>query len=195
MALEWLKTILGDNYTEEIDKKVSAEIGKAFVAKADFDTKNTELKTIKEQFSEASKTIDGFKAMDIESIKKAAAEWEEKAKQAETDAAQKIANIQFDARLDTAILSRKGRNTKAIKAMLDIDALSKSQNQDSDILTALESLAKENSYMFEPTANQTEDPQQPGGIRVNGSAPLNGSGTPDYNNMSDPEYYATILKK
>ena len=27
--LEWLKEILGDSYTEEIDKKVSAEIGKA----------------------------------------------------------------------------------------------------------------------------------------------------------------------
>lgn len=34
--LEWLKTILGDMYTEDIDKKVSAEIGKNFVSKADF---------------------------------------------------------------------------------------------------------------------------------------------------------------
>ena len=31
MALEWLKGILGDKYTEDIDKQVSAEIGKAFV--------------------------------------------------------------------------------------------------------------------------------------------------------------------
>lgn len=29
MALEWLKGILGDKYTEDIDKQVSAEIGKA----------------------------------------------------------------------------------------------------------------------------------------------------------------------
>lgn len=28
MALEWLKGILGDKYTEDIDKQVSAEIGK-----------------------------------------------------------------------------------------------------------------------------------------------------------------------
>ena len=26
--LEWLKTILGDHYTEDIDKQISAEIGK-----------------------------------------------------------------------------------------------------------------------------------------------------------------------
>lgn len=34
--LEWLKAILGDGYNEEIDKQISAEIGKGFVAKADF---------------------------------------------------------------------------------------------------------------------------------------------------------------
>ena len=36
MALEWLKPILGDGYTEEIDKAVSEQIGKGFVARADF---------------------------------------------------------------------------------------------------------------------------------------------------------------
>lgn len=39
--LEWLKTILGDAYTEEIDKKVSEEIGKNFVARADFNEVST----------------------------------------------------------------------------------------------------------------------------------------------------------
>ena len=34
--LEWLKTVLGDAYTPEIDTAVSQEIGKGFVAKADF---------------------------------------------------------------------------------------------------------------------------------------------------------------
>lgn len=50
--LEWLKEILGESYTEEIDKKVSAEIGRGFVAKVDFDAKNTELKTLKGQLTE-----------------------------------------------------------------------------------------------------------------------------------------------
>ena len=40
--LDWLKTILGDAYTEEIDKKVSEEIGKGFVARADFNALNAE---------------------------------------------------------------------------------------------------------------------------------------------------------
>lgn len=148
--LEWLKTILGDAYTEENDKKISAEIGKAFVSKADFNAKNEELKNARAQLAEAGKTIDGFKAMDIDAIKTAAADWEKRAKQAEAEAAEKIAAIQFDARLDSAILSRRGRSTKAIKAMLDTETLRRSQNQDSDIAAALDALAKDSAYLFEP---------------------------------------------
>ena len=38
--LEWLKTILGGAYTDDVDAKVSAEIGKNFVSKADFNQVN-----------------------------------------------------------------------------------------------------------------------------------------------------------
>ena len=38
--LEWLKNILGEDYTDEVDAKVSAEIGKNFVTKADFNQVN-----------------------------------------------------------------------------------------------------------------------------------------------------------
>ena len=55
--LEWLKEILGDGYSEDVDKKVSAEIGKRFVSKNDFDTKNTELKDLKVQLAGANAAI------------------------------------------------------------------------------------------------------------------------------------------
>jgi|GEM_PF-4661215 len=44
--LEWLKNILGDGYTEDIDKRVSSEIGKAFVSKADFNVANENYKQL-----------------------------------------------------------------------------------------------------------------------------------------------------
>ena len=50
--LEWLKTIRGDHYTEDIDKQISAEIGKGFVARADFNSKNDELKTANDTIKE-----------------------------------------------------------------------------------------------------------------------------------------------
>lgn len=51
MTFDWLKTILGDAYTEDIDKTVATEIGKRFTAKADFEAKSTELKNAKAQLS------------------------------------------------------------------------------------------------------------------------------------------------
>ena len=50
--LDWLKEILGESWTEEIDKKVSEEIGKGFVSRSDFNTKNEELKTAKATLKE-----------------------------------------------------------------------------------------------------------------------------------------------
>ena len=147
--LEWLKEILGDSYTEEIDKKVSAEIGKAFVAKGDFDAKNTEAKSLKNQLAEANKTIEGFKAMDMDGVRREAQEWKAKAEKAEKDAAEQVAAVRFDARLDTAITRARGRSTKAIKALLDVDTLRASKDPDKDIGAALEQLAKESDYLFD----------------------------------------------
>ena len=40
MALDWLKPILGDTYSDELDGKISAEIGKHFVSREDINDKN-----------------------------------------------------------------------------------------------------------------------------------------------------------
>jgi len=61
MALEWLKTILGDSYTEDIDKKVSAEIGKGFVSKDDFNTKNIKLKEAEANLAQYQTEIETLK--------------------------------------------------------------------------------------------------------------------------------------
>lgn len=169
--LEWLKEILGDSYTEEIDKKVSAEIGKAFVAKGDFDAKNTEAKSFKNQLAEANKTIEGFKAMDIDGVRRQAEEWKAKAEQAEKDAAEQVAAVRFDAQLDTAITKARGRSTKAIKALLDVDTLRASKDPDKDIGAALEQLAKESDYLFD-----TGNPPPPYAGGTGGTPP---AGNPD----------------
>lgn len=109
--------------------------------------------TVKNQLVEANKAIEGFKAMDVDGVKKAAEEWKQKAERAEKDAASKIANVEFN----------------AILGMLaeQLDDLKTSKNQEADIKTALESLKKDNSYMFDgekkppivvrPTGGQTPE--------------------------------------
>ena len=127
--LEWLKDILGDGYTEEIDKQVSNEIGKAYAPRADLDSANEAKAAAEAQLADANKTIAGYKDMDIDAIRQSAADWQTKAEQAQKDADARVAAVQFDARLDGAIGKRRGRSPKAIKALLDMDALRGSKNQ------------------------------------------------------------------
>lgn len=104
---------------------------------------------LKTQLAEAGKTIEGFKGLDIDAVRKEADQWKEKAAQAEQDAAAKIADMEFSSRLTAAITGAKGKNAKAVMALLDLDALKASKNQESDIKTALEGLQKESGYLFD----------------------------------------------
>lgn len=183
--LEWLKTILGDSYTEEIDKRVSAEIGKGFVSKVDFNAKNEELKTVQGQLSDANKTIDGFKAMDIDGIKKASEDWKTKYEQAEKDHAAKLDGLELDGKIESALREAKAKNAKAVRALLDMEALKSSKNRDADIKAAVEAVAAENAFLF----------GDDGGPRLNSGAPHGPGGEPDYSKMSDEEYYAATMKK
>ena len=49
MKLLWLKEIIGDAYTEDMDAAACQAIGKDFVARADFNAKNTRVKELEAQ--------------------------------------------------------------------------------------------------------------------------------------------------
>ena len=69
--LEWLKTILGDAYTEELDNKVSAEIGKNFVSKADFNAVNTAKKKAEDDVKARDQQLEDLKKStgDVDALK------------------------------------------------------------------------------------------------------------------------------
>lgn len=127
---------------------------------------------IKDQLAAANKTIEDFKGMDIDGVKKAAEEWKQKAEQAEREAAQRIADIEFENDLKDAITAAKGKNAKAIAALLDVSALKQSKNRAEDMKTAIASVQKEAAYLF--GEDQTPPPYAPGtgsqnmGNNVNG---------------------------
>ena len=60
-----------------------------------------------------------------------------------------IADMQFTSALEGKISALKPRNVKAVMALLDMDSLKKSKNQDTDLTAALEAVKKDNGYLFE----------------------------------------------
>lgn len=126
---------------------------------------------LKARLEEAGKTIEGFKDMDIDAIRREADQWKQKAEQAERDAAAKVAEVEFNAKLTAAITASKGRNSKAVMALLDLETLKASKDQEADIKAALEGLKKDNGYLFEDAATP---PPYAGGT---GTHPLLGGDT------------------
>ena len=155
---------------EAIDAILDENSRDISAAKAKFE----DYETIKQQLSEANQAIEGFKAMDIESVKKAAEDWKQKFEQAQKDADARVTAIQFDAMLDSAITSARGRNAKAVKALLDVDTLKASKNQEADVSAALETLKKDSGYLFE---SETPPPYAAG----TGTAPVGGKYSPEMN--------------
>ena len=125
--LEWLKNILGDKYTPEIDTAVSQEIGKSFVARADFNTKTakiTELETEVTQLREGVKTRD----KQLEELKKAAGDNEDLKKQIEdltqqnkdqkTAFDKELATARLMAAVDAELTAAGAKNVTAVRAVL-----------------------------------------------------------------------------
>lgn len=140
--LDWLKEILGDSYTEEIDSKVSAEIGKGFVARSDFNEKNEEVKTLRGQLQTAQDGLQAFDGVDVDNLKG-------QIKKLQDDMAAQADRFRFDALLDGAIRDAKGKNVKAVRALLDVDSLKASKDQTNDIKTALAGLVESDGYLFD----------------------------------------------
>lgn len=122
----------------------SRDIGAAKAEHADYDT-------LKSQLAEAQKTIKGFQdqGADIEAVRNSAKEWEEKYNQAISEHNQKMADMAFDHALESAITGANGKSVKAIRALLDVDTLKGSKNQEADIKAALEGLKKDSGYLFD----------------------------------------------
>ena len=97
--------------------------------------------------AENGRDIEAVKARYAESENVAGA-WEEKYNQALADHRQQLQDVVFGHNLEKAILAANGRNAKAITALLDVDALKTSENQQTALEDALQNLKQECSYLF-----------------------------------------------
>ena len=84
-----------------------------------------------------------------QSYEETAKAWEEKYNRAVEDHKQEIACMAFEKALGEGIVKARGRNAKAITALLDVEALKASENQADAIEAALEALKKDSRYLFE----------------------------------------------
>lgn len=80
---------------------------------------------------------------------KTAKQWKEAHDKLVADHKNEVDGINFQHNLAAAITGAKGKNVKAITALLDVEALRGSEDQQKAINAALEALKKDSGYLFE----------------------------------------------
>ena len=176
MKTEFLQNFkVGDQpLTKEIIDAILAENGRDIEAAkkpyADYDT-------IKQQLTEAQTTLQNIQknGQTIEAAQQNARDWEKKYNDAITAHQQELADRDFKQMMEGSITGAKGKNAKAIMALLDLETLKGSKNQEADIKAALEGLKKDNGYLFEEET--TPPPYAPG----TGTTVFGNPGTGDFN--------------
>jgi hypothetical protein len=143
--------------TKEIIDAIMAENGRdiedAKKPFADYDS-------IKEQLQTAKDGLKAFEGVDVKDLQGQISKLQGDLTAKEAEYQGKLADLAFEGVLKESITAAKGRNAKAITALLDVDALKASKNQTDDIKVALEALKKDSGYLFD--TEQTPPPYSPG---------------------------------
>ena len=117
--------------------------------KNDLQKAQEDLKLAQDKVTTTEARLKEFDGVDAEALNKQIADLQADLKKKDDDHAAELAARDFNDMLREAISSVKGKNAKAITALLDIDALKASKNQKEDIAAALKSLSEaEDSKML-----------------------------------------------
>lgn len=130
---------------------------------------------IKQQLQTARDGLKAFEGVNVADLQEQIATLQKNLNDQETAYKQQLADMEFDTLLDGEITKAKGKNAKAIRAILDVDALKQSKDRAKDIAAALETAKKDNDYLF--TVEQTPPPYAPGA----GNNPANLTLSPELN--------------
>jgi hypothetical protein len=135
-----------------------------YVDKLKYDALAKTAEDSKKMLEEANGKIEEFKGMDVESIKKEAAEYKTKYETAVETAKKEFETLKFDNALKTALSDAKAKNSAAVMALVTRDDLK--LTQDGKILGLDEQLTKlkeTDSYLFESKETEPQFIKNTGG--------------------------------
>ena len=119
---------------QENGADINREKSAATALQTQLDNANAQLKTAQ----------DGLKAFDGVDV----AGLQEQVTKLKADMKAQTEGFAFDNALNAAILGKKGRSVKAVRALLDLDTLKGSADRSTDIAKALDDAAKANPWAF-----------------------------------------------
>lgn len=160
---------LGITVPEDKKADFDKSVAENYKTVAEFEKKVSRLEaerdSHKERADTAEETLKGFDGKDFGAIIRERDEWQRKHDDLKAAHQKEKDDQEFNDALSAAISGAKGKNDKAIAALLDLEKLRGSKNRDKDIKDALDALRSENGYLFEDNggAARFDDGGTPGG--------------------------------
>ena len=157
----------GITVTDDQLATVETEMKANYKPIADYNKQKEKLDASDEKVKTLTASLDKFKDVDPTALTQTIEDLKGQLTQKDAEFAQRLADRDFDDLINTNINTLKGKNAKAIKALLDVDVLKQSKNQAEDVKTALEALqkAEDSAFLFESVQPQVQGTFNPiGGI-------------------------------
>ena len=147
---------LGVEVPKEKESDLDKAVAENYKTVSDYENQKEKLdaanKTINANdiaMNELKKQLEEFKDVDVTALNKRISDLESEKANIQKDYDAKIADRDFNDLVKESIAAAKGKNVKAITALLDVDALKASKNQKEDIASALKDLTEaEDSKML-----------------------------------------------
>lgn len=147
-----IESILKDAGLELTAEQLTAidkEVKENYKTVVDYDKQKDKLATAEDKVKTLTESLDKFKDVDADKLNGEIADLKAQIKQKDSDYSAKLADRDFDDLVKDAIAGAKGKNAKAIRALLDVDTLKASKNQKADIEKAIKELSEaEDSKML-----------------------------------------------
>ena len=136
----------------------------------DYDKQTDKVTSLTDQLNTAKEAVKKFEGVDPDALKNEIASLNQKLADKDTEYQNQIADRDFQDMLKNAITEAKGRNAKAITALLDVDTLKASKNQKDDVAAALKALseAEDSKMLFGESEAQVTGRGNPIGTVTNG---------------------------
>jgi len=179
MIHETIKTLLGEDLTKSVEealkgkgkdgKDVDLVVGNdgSYVPSTKYDQLKAEKAASDKLATDVQAQLTALKATDPEKLKTDLAAAQAEAENLKTKHAEELAALRMDSALDSAIHAAKGRNPKAIKALINREDL-KLKDDGTLVGLDLEALKKSDAYLFEIETTRDEGQGASGG---SGSSP------------------------
>ena len=128
----------------EFDKAVTENYKTA----AEADKLRTARDNYKTRLDTATEQLKAFEGVNVDDLQGKITTLNQQLADQKADFEKQLADRDFDDMLNGAISGSKAKNVKAVRALLDLEAIKASKNQAADIEAALKKVKEENDYLF-----------------------------------------------